>query len=67
MRASRGTATLVWVVVTVAVVVAVSALGWHGWIVPAVAVGVLVGLWADARAETDHTPRERRKKKHDCD
>ena len=51
MQASRGTATRVWVVVTVAVVVMVSAMGWHHWIVPAVAAGVLVGLWVDARTE----------------
>ena len=51
MQASRGTATLVWVVVTVAVVVMVSTMGWHHWVVPAVAAGVLVGLWVDARTE----------------
>lgn len=51
MQASRGTATLVWVVVTVAVVVMVSAMGWHHWVVPAVAAGVLVGLWVDARTK----------------
>ena len=49
----RGAATLVWVAVTVATVGVLSAVGRPHWIVPAVAVAVLVGLWLGGRAGPD--------------